>query len=161
MIDTIIDFSDRNRYLVLLFTIVALLLGYIERTGPIVWTMPVSANLTIRQIGLVLFLAVVGVHSGPGFVRTLHTLGPALLLGGMAITLSVTLPALFVGYKLMKIPFDELLGVVSGIHTESAAVGFATSLVKTDRPESGYTSVYALALVLKVIVAQIIFRLFS
>lgn len=138
--------------------IVALLLGYLERTGPIVWTIPVSANLTLRQIGLVLFLAVVGVHAGPGFVRTLHQYGLALFFGGMAITLSVTLPALILGYKLFKIPFDELLGVVSGIHTESAAVGFASRMVNTERPEHGYSSVYALALILKVIAAQIIFR---
>jgi putative transport protein len=139
--------------------IVALLLGYLERTGPIVWTMPVSANLTLRQIGLVLFLAVVGVHAGPGFMRTLHQFGLPLLLGGMAITLSVTLPALVAGYKLFKIPFDELLGVVSGIHTESAAVGFASRMVNTERPEHGYTSVYALSLILKVILAQILFRI--
>jgi putative transport protein len=139
--------------------LVALVLGYIERTGPLVWTMPVSANLTLRQVGLVLFLAVVGVHSGPGFVHTLRQSGPAMLLGGMAITLSVTLPALLIGYKLMRIPFDELLGVVSGIHTESAAVGFASNMVRTDRPERGYSNVYALALILKVIFAQVIFRI--
>lgn len=138
--------------------IIALVLGYLERTGPLVWTMPVSANLTLRQIGLVLFLAIVGVRSGPGFVRTLHELGVPLLFGGMAITLSVSVSALVVGYQWMKIPFDELLGIVSGIHTESAAVGFASNMVQTDRPEHGYSSVYALALILKVIVAQIIFR---
>lgn len=56
------------------------------------------------------------------------------------------MPAIVIGYKIFKIPFDELLGVVSGIHTESAAVGFASRMVNTERPEQGYSSVYAIAL---------------
>jgi putative transport protein len=141
--------------------IVALLLGYLEHTGPVVWTLPASANLTLRQVGLVLFLAVVGIHAGPGFVHMLHLLGFRLLLGGMAITLSISVPALVIGYMIFKIPFDELLGVVSGIHTESAAVGFASRMVNTERPEQGYSSVYAIALILKVVLAQLLFRIFS
>lgn len=138
--------------------IVALILGRLERTGSFQWSMPPSANLTLRQIGLLLFMAVVGINSGPGFVHTFQKDGPAFLLGGALVTLSVSIPALFLGYKIFRIPFDELLGVVSGIHTESAAVGFASRMVSSERPEVGYTSVYPVALILKVILAQIIFR---
>lgn len=139
--------------------LVALLLGALERTGPFVWTMPTSANLTLRQVGLLLFLAVVGVNSGPGFAETFRSNGPVLLLAGALVTLSVTVPALVLGYKVLRIPYEDLIGVVSGIHTESAAVGFAARMTNSERPQVGYSAVYPLALILKVIFAQIIFRL--
>ena len=83
----------------------------------------------MRQLGLLLFMGVVGLNSGAGFVQTFVKNGPAFLLAGACITLSVVIPALFLGYKLFRIPFDELLGVVSGIHTESAAVGFDSRMI--------------------------------
>jgi putative transport protein len=139
--------------------VVALVLGRLERTGPFTWTIPTSANLTLRQLGLLLFMAVVGLNSGAGFVQTFVKNGPAFLLAGACITLSIVLPSLILGYKLFRIPFDELLGVVSGIHTESAAVGFASRMVPSERIEVGYASVYPIALILKVILAQIILRI--
>jgi putative transport protein len=138
---------------------VALVLGRLERTGPFTWTIPTSANLTLRQLGLLLFMAVVGLNSGTGFVQTFVKNGPAFLLAGACITLSVVIPALFLGYKVFRIPFDELLGVVSGIHTESAAVGFASRMVASERIEVGYASVYPIALILKVILVQVILRI--
>jgi putative transport protein len=141
--------------------VVALVLGHLERTGPFTWTIPTSANLTLRQLGLLLFMGVVGVNSGAGFVQTFVKNGPVFLLAGACITLSVAIPALVLGYKLFRIPFDELLGVVSGIHTESAAVGFASRMAPSDRIEVGYAGVYPIALVLKVIFVQIIFRILT
>ena len=139
--------------------VVALILGRLGRTGPFTWAIPASANFTLRQLGLLLFMAVVGLNSGPGFVTTFAKNGPMFLLAGACITLSVTIPALLFGYKLLRIPFPELLGVVSGIHTESAAVGFASRMTGSERPEVGYASVYPIALILKVILVQIIFRI--
>jgi putative transport protein len=141
--------------------VVALILGRLERTGPFIWTIPTSANLTLRQLGLLLFMAVVGLNSGAGFVQTFMKNGPAFLLAGACITLSIVIPALFLGYKLFRIPFDELLGVVSGIHTESAAVGFASRMVVSERIEVGYAGVYPIALILKVILAQVILRVIT
>jgi putative transport protein len=134
----------------------ALVLGSIQRTGPISWVLPASANLTVRQFGLMLFLATVGLSSGPGFAGTVKANGIVLVALGAVVTLGVALSSLVVGYKVLRIPFDELLGVVSGIHTESAAVAFASNMTQTDRPETGYASVYPVALILKVMVAQII-----
>lgn len=139
--------------------LVALLLGHWERTGPFSWTIPVSANLTLRQVGLLLFLATVGLRSGPGFVSTFQKNGPLLLLGGALVTLSVTLSALIVGYKLLRIPFSELLGIVSGIHTESAAVAFASHMTRSERTDIGYASVYPAAMIVKVLIAQFILGL--
>jgi len=138
--------------------VVALTLGRLGRTGPFTWAIPASANFTLRQLGLLLFMAVVGLNSGLGFARTFVKDGPTLLLAGACVTLSVTIPALVLGYKFLRIPFPELLGVVSGIHTESAAVGFASRMTASEQPEGGYAGVYPLALILKVILVQIIFR---
>ncbi len=141
--------------------VVALVLCHLERTGPFTWTIPTSAGLSMRQLGLLLFMAVVGMNSGPGFVRTFLKDGPLFLVAGAAVTLTIAGGALLIGHKLMHIPFAELLGVVSGIHTESAAVGFATRMVASEEPEVGYASVYPIALVLKVIMAQVILRVLA
>jgi putative transport protein len=136
--------------------LVALILGYLERTGPVTWTMPVSANLTLREIGLVLFLATVGTRAGYSFAETLQNEGIALLLGGAAITLISTFGALFVGYKLLRIPYDELTGIVAGIQTQPAVLAFASKQSETERPDVGYASVYPLVTILKIIIAQLL-----
>jgi putative transport protein len=139
--------------------LVALVLGYLQKTGPFLWTIPVSANLTVRQIGLALFMAVVGFQAGPGFVKTFQENGPVLVLAGALVTIGTSVFALLAGYYFLKIPFDELIGIVSGIHTESAAVAYASNLTRTERPETGFASVYPVALVIKVIAAQLLTRL--
>lgn len=141
--------------------VVALVLGYFERTGPFTWTIPTSAGLTLRQLGLLMFMAVVGLNSGPGFVQTFVKNGPSFLLAGACVTLAVCAPALLIGYKVLHISFEDLLGVVSGIHTESAAVGFASRLLSTEQPEVGYASVYPIALILKVVLVQILLRVIA
>jgi len=108
-----------------------------------------------------LFMAVVGLNSGPGFVRTFLKDGPLFLLAGACVTLAIAVSALVIGHRVMRIPFAELLGVVSGVHTESAAVGFATRMVSSEEPEVGYASVYPIALVAKVILAQVILRVLA
>lgn len=138
--------------------LVALALGYLQKTGPFLWTIPVSANLTVRQIGLALFMAVVGLQAGPGFVKTFEENGPVLMAGGALVTVGTSVFALTVGYYFMKIPFDELIGIVAGIHTESAAVAYASNLTRTERTETGFASVYPVALIIKVIAAQLIIR---
>jgi len=139
--------------------VVALVLGHLQRTGPFTWTIPTSAGLTLRQLGLLLFMAVVGLNSGAGFVHTFLKNGPLFLLAGASVTLVVSVPALLIGHKVFRMPFAELLGVVSGIHTESAAVGFASRMIASEEPEIGYSSVYPIALVLKVVLAQVVMRI--
>jgi putative transport protein len=141
--------------------VVALVLGHLERTGPFTWTMPTSAGLTLRQLGLLLFMAVVGINSGPGFVETFLKNGPLFLVAGACVTLSVSIPALLIGYRLFRLPFAELLGFVAGIHTESAAVGFASRMISSEEPEISYSSVYPIALILKVVLVQVILRILT
>ena len=136
--------------------LMALALGKLERTGRITWAIPISANFTLRQIGLLLFLAGVGTRAGFDFVQTLRTSGPQLLLAGAVLTFSVTLATMLVGYKLLKIPFDALTGIVSGIQTQSACLAFATSQTRSDAPNIAYAGMYPVATIAKIILAQIL-----
>jgi putative transport protein len=136
--------------------LVALVLGKLERTGRITWAMPISANLTLRQIGLLLFLAGVGTRAGYAFVSTMATSGPRLLLAGAAITFGVTLTTLIVGYKLLKIPFDSMTGLISGVQTQPACLAFAATQAKSETPNIAYAAVYPVATIAKIILAQIL-----
>jgi len=136
--------------------LMALALGKIERTGRITWAIPISANFTLRQIGLLLFLAGVGTRAGFDFVQTLRTEGAQLLLAGAAITFAVTLATLVIGHKFLKIPFDALTGISSGVQTQSACLAFATSQTRSDAPNIAYSGIYPLATIAKIILAQIL-----
>jgi len=136
--------------------LMALALGKLERTGRVTWAIPISANLTLRQIGLLLFLAGVGTRAGFDFLQTLRSNGAQLLLGGAALTLCVTLATMLVGYKLLKIPFDALMGIVSGIQTQSACLAFATTQTRSDAPNIAYAGTYPVATIAKIILAQIL-----
>jgi putative transport protein len=136
--------------------LMALALGKLERTGRITWAIPVNANFTLRQIGLLLFLAGVGTRAGFDFVQTLRSSGPQLLLAGALITFSVTLATMLIGYKLLKIPFDALTGIVSGVQTQSACLAFATSHTRSDAPNIAYAGMYPVATIAKIILAQIL-----
>src|SRR6516165_3896379 len=90
--------------------IVALILGKLRRTGPMLWTMPLPANIVLRNFGLAMFLATVGVNAGQPFVRTLGE-GLELLFIGAAVTLTTTaLIVLLAGHYLLRIPYDDLVG---------------------------------------------------
>ncbi len=135
--------------------IVALLLGWLERTGSIVWSLPYSANLTLRQVGLTLFLAGVGLRSGYSFVSTLAAGGGlALFVAGALITAVSAVTLLVVGHRLLKIPMGLCLGLLAGMQTQPAVLAFASEQTRNDMPNIGYATVYPLATIAKIILAQ-------
>jgi putative transport protein len=140
--------------------IVALILGYVERTGPIVWTLPYNANLTLRQFGLVLFLAGVGTRSGYAFVMTFSQAGGlSIFIAGAIITCATAFVTLIVGYKLLKIPMSIMMGILSGQQTQPAALGFALEQARSELPNIGYATVYPLATIAKIVLAQLLLSL--
>ncbi len=136
--------------------LVALLLGKLERTGRITWVIPISANLTLRQIGLLLFLAGVGTRAGYAFLQTLAANGIRMLAAGAVVTFAVTLAALLVGHKVLKIRYDFLMGLVSGIQTQPACLAFAANQFKSDAPNLAYAAVYPAATIAKILLAQLL-----
>lgn len=142
--------------------VVALILGALHRTGPINWSLPYSANLTLRQIGLVFFLAAVGVKSGFAFREALSS-GSGLttfLVGAVATAISATV-FLSLGSKIFKVSGATMMGMVSGVHTQPAALGFSIEETKSDQPNVGYASVFPVASVSKIIIAQILLQILS
>jgi len=134
--------------------LVALVLGRLERTGGISWVMPMPANLTIRQIGLLLFLAGVGTRAGYSFFDTVRHDGAQLLLAGAVVTSAVTLATLIAGRELLGVRFDALFGLASGVQTQPACLAYADGLAGSDVPSNAYAAVYPTAMIVKILVAQ-------
>jgi putative transport protein len=140
--------------------LVALVLGTVERTGPLVWTVPYSANLTLRQFGLVLFLAAVGTRAGYVFVATLlSSNGLLLLLAGALITCTTALLTLWIGYRWLRVPMSLLIGMLAGLQTHPAILSFTTQQTGNDLPNIGYATVYPMAMISKIILAQLLLAL--
>lgn len=136
--------------------IMGLVLGRLGRTGPLTWSMPYSANLTLRQLGLVLFLAGVGTRSGGTFAATIAKGGALPLFAlGAAVTVSVALAIILVGRRL-RIPASVLSGMIAGIHTQPAALTFACERHRGEGPNVGYTAVFPLAMIAKIVMAQLL-----
>jgi len=138
--------------------IVALLLGAINRVGKLVFVMPFSANHTVRQLGLVLFLAGVGTRSGYAFRETLTSSddGLTFFVIGAMITIAVAFFFLFIGHRFLKIPFPRLAGMLSGVQTQPAVLAFVNEQAKSDQPNIGYSSVFPIAMLAKIIFAQVL-----
>jgi len=136
--------------------IVALILGYLRRTGPLLWVMPLPANIVLRNFGLAIFLATVGINAGQPFVRTVSETGLTMLFIGVAVLLTTVLIVLLVGHYLMKIPFDDLLGAASGATGNPAILVYSTRMAPTERPDIGYAMIFPSMTIVKVIAVQIV-----
>ncbi len=137
--------------------LMALLLGKTERSGRITWVIPISANLTLRQIGLLLFLAGVGTRAGFGFAGTLRTNGFEMLAAGAVLTFGVTLATMIFGYKVLGVPYDSLIGMMSGVQTQPACLAYATAMASpSEAPNLAYAAVYPAAMITKIVLAQLL-----
>lgn len=137
--------------------IVALVLGALRRTGPVVWTLPYSASLTLRQIGLILLLASVGIRSGHTFLETmLQGGGGYIFLAGLVVTVLTALATLWLGHNVFHIPFSILTGMVS---SQPAVVDYAQQQSRNQLPNFGYTLMFPIAMILKIVFVQLVFAL--
>lgn len=136
--------------------IVALVLGRLERTGPITWGMPFNANLVVRQIGLVFFLAAIGTTAGSGLGATLASGGWGLVVAGAFITSLVTVATIIVGYKYLRLPMSAVMGMMSGMQTQPACLAYANQQTQNELPNIWYATVYPASMIAKIILAQII-----
>lgn len=142
--------------------IMALILGRIGSIGKLYWFMPPSANLALRELGIVLFLAVVGLKSGGDFVDTLlHGEGLSWIAYGIFIT---AIPLLTVGIlarMLAKMNYLTLCGMLAGSMTDPPALAFANNLHATSGAAAlSYATVYPLVMFLRIITPQLLAVLF-
>ena len=134
--------------------LVSLGLGQLRRTGGIVWTLPLSANMVLRNFGLTVFLAQVGIASGPKFAETVMVSGLTLLPLGIAIMLPLIVVTMIVG-RLLAISADDLFGIVSGVTGNPAILVYANRAFPTERTDIGYAMVFPTVTVAKILFVQI------
>ena len=133
--------------------VMGLLLGYLGRTGPFVWTMPLEANLALRQFGLLLFLAPIGIMAGGQFASAMAHEGPRLLLLGACITSACSIGTLALAAYGLKLPPAEVLGLLSGLHTQPAALAYASDRSRDPAVEVTYAAIFPLAMISKILLA--------
>ncbi len=141
--------------------VVGLILGRLGRTGGWVWTMPVSANLIMRNLGLTIFLAQVGLSSGPKFLETVQQTGAAYLLWGAAIVLVAVPLHLLVGHFVFRFPLDDLLGTTCGVAANPAHSVFASKLATTDRTDIAYAITFPTGTIMKILLLQLMLALMA
>jgi putative transport protein len=136
--------------------IVALIVGRLERTGPITWGLPFSANLVLRQLGLVFFLAAIGTRAGQGFGTTFAQGGWMMIGAGAVVTTVVAVGGILAGYRYLKLPMSAVTGMVSGMHTQPACLAFAAQQSGNETPNMWYASVYPASMIAKILLAQVL-----
>ncbi|RDF01312.1 putative transporter [Aggregatibacter aphrophilus] len=138
--------------------VIALVLARIGTLGKLYWFMPPSANLALRELGIVLFLAVVGLKSGGSFLDTLLNGDGLEWMGyGVIITLVPLLVTGLIARLYSKLNYLSLCGVLAGSMTDPPALAFANAI----KEESGaaalsYATVYPLAMFLRIISPQLL-----
>jgi putative transport protein len=136
--------------------IMALILGNLRRTGGMNWTIPLSANLVLRNLGLTLFLAQVGMSSGPKFAATVTETGALMLALGAVVLIALVVPILLLGLFVYKLPYDEVAGIVSGACGNPAILAFSNKLAPTDRTDLGYAMIFPGMTIVKILFVDIV-----
>lgn len=143
--------------------IVGLILGAVGRTGPIVWQLPHSANLTLRQLGTVLFLAGIGVNAGDAFGDTIlsrDALG--VVAAAVVVATTASLVIVLIGTLVLHLPARAMTGIVSGMQTQPAVLAYASEQTEDDTEVNvAYATVVPLAMILKIVLAPLLLRLLS
>ena len=136
--------------------IVGMLLGALRRTGPLVWTLPAAANLTIRQIGLMLFLAALGLNAGPQFASLLGSPEGwrAALLAAVMVVVCCVLQA--VGAKFIGLSSARAAGGIAGFLGQPAVLQAADARVTDERIEAAYATLFAFAIIVKILLLPVI-----
>jgi putative transport protein len=122
--------------------VVALILGRLGRAARLNWTLPASANLVLRNLGLTLFLAQVGMASGPKFAAGVAESGLLMLGLGAIALVGLVLPIFLLGLYVFRMSYDDVAGIVAGACGNAAILAYANKLVPNDRPDLGYAIIF-------------------
>ncbi len=137
--------------------LVAIALARLGKLGPLLWYMPGPTNIALRELGIVFFLACVGMKGGEHFMEVLQSGdGLRFMLAGALITLVPLLIVAAFGRAVLHLRFAELCGVLSGSMTDPPALAFATAMNGSDAPAVAYAAVYPLTMLLRIVLAQVL-----
>lgn len=140
--------------------IIAILLSCWGYKSHLVTYTPIAANLMIREIGILLFLASVGLGAGNGFLQAVLGGGYWWVLIGFCIT---TVPLLVVGFVargVFKLNYYSVMGLVAGATTDPPALAYANNIAQNEAPNVAYATVYPLTMFLRVLTAQLLILVF-
>lgn len=141
--------------------IIAILIGRYGYKVHLVTYTTTSANMMLREIGLMLFLASVGIKAGDGFLETvIQGDGVKYVYTGFLITI---IPILIIGIiarKKYKFNYFTIMGMIAGTYTDPPALAYANSICSKEAPSIGYSTVYPLSMFLRTFTAQIIVLFF-
>lgn len=141
--------------------IIAILIGRYGYKVHLVTYTTTSANMMLREIGLMLFLASVGIKAGDGFLETvIQGDGVKYVYTGFLITI---IPILIIGIiarKKYKFNYFTIMGMIAGTYTDPPALAYANSICSKKAPSIGYSTVYPLSMFLRIFTAQIIVLFF-
>jgi putative transport protein len=140
--------------------IIAILISKFGPKFKLVTYTTMSANLMLREIGIALFLACVGLEAGGSFVETIISGGYKWIGYGVIITVIPILTMGIIGRKVCKLNYYTLMGLIAGSMTDPPALSFANTLAGNDVPAVGYATVYPLTMFLRVITAQLMILIF-
>ena len=142
--------------------LVSIVLSRINRIGPLVWYLPIPANYALRESGILLFLACVGLKSGSGFLQTLVR-GDGFYWMAMAaiITFVPIMLVGLVGRVFSKLNYLTICGVLAGSMTDPPALAYANTIAGPEAPSVAYATVYPLTMILRVVCAQLMVLLFT
>jgi putative transport protein len=141
--------------------VVAIVLSRIGRIGPIIWYMPLNANIAFRELGILLFLSCVGLKAGERFLEMVLTPTGLVWLGAAALVTAV--PLLLVGFvarRFFNLNYMSMCGFIAGSMTDPPALAFANAIAKSDAPSISYATVYPLTMLMRILAAQVIVLLF-
>lgn len=141
--------------------VVAILMGAFGEKIGFPTRMSPSANALMREFGICMFLACVGLKAGETFVNSVMNGG--LLWVGLGVVITV-LPLMIVGplaYKVFKVDYFTLMGVMSGSMTDPPALAYSSTAAGNDRPSIGYSTVYPLTMFLRIMTAQLLIVFFA
>jgi len=137
--------------------LLAIILSRIGHLGQVVWYVPSDVNRALRDFGIALFLAVVGLKAGGKFADTLLSEDGLLWLGcGAVITVLPLLSAGLIARALLKLNFATISGAMAGSMTDPPALSFAGEICRSDLPATAYAQVYPLTMLLRILCAQLI-----
>jgi putative transport protein len=137
--------------------VVSILLGRVGKIGPVLFYVPETVAAAFRDLGMLLFLASIGLKSGHGFAATV--LSPTGLVWIAAAAAISVLPLLTFGVACragLRMDFARLSGLLAGSMTDPPALAFATGMCGSDVPAVTYATVYPLTMLLRIVVAQIL-----
>jgi putative transport protein len=142
--------------------IISILIGRFGHKVKLVTYTTMSANLMLREVGLALFLASVGIKAGGSFVQTVVE-GDGLLYVGIGFLITI-IPLIIMGIVARwrhKLNYYTLMGLIAGSNTDPPALAYANQVSSNDAPAVGYSTVYPLSMFLRILTAQLLILLMA